>query len=255
MLHRVQVTDTSQHQLFRGDCVNQTFMVELLQRNHYLRTPKKRLACAKKHEQWTLDRWKSALWSDESKCEIFGANRCVVVRPRVGERMILCMCGSHREAWRRCDVWGCFAGDTVSDLFRIQGTLNQHGYPNILQWYAIPSGLRLVGLLFVFNMTMTQNTPPGCVRAIWPRRIVMECCIRWPGLHNHLTSPQMRRFGMSWTAGWRKSSQQVLSICGNSFKTVGKAFLIKLVERMQSCHQGKGCYFEESKIVNIFWFV
>ena len=28
-------TDTSQHQLFRGDCVNQVFMVELLQRNHY----------------------------------------------------------------------------------------------------------------------------------------------------------------------------------------------------------------------------
>ena len=32
---RVQVTDTSQHQLFRGDCVNQAFMIELLQRNLY----------------------------------------------------------------------------------------------------------------------------------------------------------------------------------------------------------------------------
>ena len=32
---RVQVTCTSQHQLFRGDCVNQAFMVELLQRTHY----------------------------------------------------------------------------------------------------------------------------------------------------------------------------------------------------------------------------
>ena len=27
---RVKVTDTSQHQLFRGDCLNQAFMVELL---------------------------------------------------------------------------------------------------------------------------------------------------------------------------------------------------------------------------------
>jgi hypothetical protein len=25
-------------------------------------------------------------------------------------------------------VWGCFAGDTVCDVFRIQGTLNQHDY-------------------------------------------------------------------------------------------------------------------------------
>jgi hypothetical protein len=35
---------------------------------------------------------------------------------------------------------------TLSDLFRIQGTLNQHGYHSILQQYAIPSGLGLVGL-------------------------------------------------------------------------------------------------------------
>ena len=59
-------------------------------------------------------------------------------------------------------MWGCFAGDTVSDLFRIQGTLNQHDYHSILQRYAIPSGLRIVGLSFVFNGTMTQHTPRLC---------------------------------------------------------------------------------------------
>jgi hypothetical protein len=48
----------------------------------------------------------------------------------------------------------------------------------------------------------------------------------------------------------------VLSICGNSFKDVEKAFLMKLVERMPSvCKAGintKGVYFEESKILHIF---
>ena len=34
IIHKDQVTDTSQHQLFRGDCVNQAFMVEILQANH-----------------------------------------------------------------------------------------------------------------------------------------------------------------------------------------------------------------------------
>jgi hypothetical protein len=43
-------------------------------------------------------------------------------------------------------VWGFFAGDTVCDLFRIQGTLNLHGYHSILQRYTILSGLPLVGL-------------------------------------------------------------------------------------------------------------
>jgi hypothetical protein len=44
----------------------------------------------------------------------------------------------------------------------------------------------------------------------------------------------------------------VLSICGNFFKTVGKAFQVKLVERMprvcKDVMKAKGDYFEESII-------
>ena len=59
-------------------------------------------------------------------------------------------------------VWGCFAGETVSDLFRIQGTLNQHGYHSILQRYAISSGLWLGNCHLFFNRTMTQHTSRLC---------------------------------------------------------------------------------------------
>jgi hypothetical protein len=44
----------------------------------------------------------------------------------------------------------------------------------------------------------------------------------------------------------------VLRICGNSFKTVGKAFQVKLVKRMPKVYKAvikaKCGYFEESKI-------
>ena len=60
------------------------------------------------------------------------------------------------------EVWGCFVGDTISDLFRIQGTLNQHGYNSIRQRYAIPSRLRLVGLPFVFH----QDNDPTHLQAV-----------------------------------------------------------------------------------------
>ena len=112
-----------------------------------------RLAWAKKHKQWTLDRWKIVLLSDESKFEISGSNRRVFVRRRVyGVRMIsACVFPIMKHGGGGVMVWGCCAGDTVSDLFRIQGTLNQHGYHSILQRYAIPSGLRLVGLSFIFQ--------------------------------------------------------------------------------------------------------
>ena len=149
-------------------------------------------------------------------------------------------------------LWcGCALLVTLSDLFRIQGTLNQHGCHNILQRYTIPSGLVLVPLSplsFCFSTEQWPNTPPGFVRGIWQRRRVMECCIRWPGLHNPPTSTKLRWFEMSWTPEWWKSSQQVLCVCWNSFKTVGKAFLLKLVERMTSYHQGKGWLFEKSQI-------
>ena len=56
-------------------------------------------------------------------------------------------------------VWGCFAGDTVCDLFRIQGTLNQHGYHSILQQNTIPSGLGLVGLSLVFQQDNDPTHP------------------------------------------------------------------------------------------------
>ena len=59
-------------------------------------------------------------------------------------------------------VWESFAGDTVCDLFRIQGILNQHGYHSILQQYAIPSGLHLVGLPVVFK----QDNDPTHLQAV-----------------------------------------------------------------------------------------
>ena len=35
-----------------------------------------------------MDQWKSVLWSDNSKFEIFGSNRSVFVRRREGDRMV-----------------------------------------------------------------------------------------------------------------------------------------------------------------------
>ncbi|CAJ0966938.1 unnamed protein product [Ranitomeya imitator] len=112
----------------------------------------KRLVWAKEHKEWTLDQWKSVLWSDESKFEIFGSNHRVFVRCRKGERMdSTWLVPTVKHGGGGVMVWGCFAGDTVGDLFKIEGILNQHGYHSILQQHTIPSGLRLVGPSFIFQ--------------------------------------------------------------------------------------------------------
>ena len=67
----------------------------------------KRLVWAKEHKEWTLDQWKSVLWSDESKFEIFGSNHRVFCATQKRWTDGLYMPGSHREAWRRrCDGVG-----------------------------------------------------------------------------------------------------------------------------------------------------
>jgi hypothetical protein len=73
-------------------------------------TNKKRLAWAKKHKQWTLDRWKSVLLSDQI-CDFWSNPQCQCdTQSRWTDD--LCMCGFHCEAWRqRCDgvgvLWWC----------------------------------------------------------------------------------------------------------------------------------------------------
>ena len=111
-------------------------MVEIAAKKPLLKdhNNKKRHAWAKKHEQWTLFWWKSVFWSDKSKFEIFGSNRHVFVRRRVGEWIISAfVVPTVKHGGGDVMVWGCFAGDTVCNLFRIQGTLNQYGYHRILQ--------------------------------------------------------------------------------------------------------------------------
>ena len=67
----------------------------------------------------------SVLWSDESKF-IFG-------KRRVDERMIsACLVPNAKHGGGGVLCGGAFLV-TVSDLFRIQGTLNQNGYHSILQ--------------------------------------------------------------------------------------------------------------------------
>ena len=84
---------------------------------------------------------------------MFGSNRRVFVRCREGERInSACVVPTVKHGGGGgVMVWGCFAGDTVGDLFRNQGTLNQHGYHSIQEQYAIPSGLCLVEPSFVFQ--------------------------------------------------------------------------------------------------------
>ena len=91
---------------------------------------------------------------------------------------------------------------------------------------------------FSFNRTMTSNTLPDFVMAIWPRGRVIECCIRWPGLHSQPAKPY-------WD-GWEWDGPQSEGKAGD--------YLMKLIERMprvsKAVIEAKASFFEEFKIWN-----
>jgi hypothetical protein len=53
-------------------------------------------------------------------------------------------------------VWGCFSGCGTGDLVKINGIMKKEQYKQILQENAVPSGLNLIGHVFIF---LQDNDP------------------------------------------------------------------------------------------------
>ena len=70
----------------------------------------KRLKFAQEHVDWTIDPWKSVLWTDESKFELFGSHRRQYVRRKVYERFKPdCIVPTVKHGGGSVMVWGVSA--------------------------------------------------------------------------------------------------------------------------------------------------
>ena len=162
------------------------------------------------------------------------------------------MCGSHCEAWR----WWCNGAllVTVCDLFRIQGTLNQHGYHSSLQQYSIPSGLRLVGLLFVFQK---DNDPKHTSRLCdgYLTKKKSDGSAASDDLASTITRPQpiWNDFDRRVKEKQPTSAQHMWELLQDCWKSITHEAGWENAKSVQSCHQGKERLLQ--RISNIFWFV
>ena len=112
----------------------------------------KRLDFAKEHLGWTVDQWKSVLWTDESKFELFGSHRRQFVRRKINERFkSQCISPTVKHGGASIMVWGCFSYSGVGSIKKIDGTMKKEQYHSILQFHAIPSGTRLIGHGFILQ--------------------------------------------------------------------------------------------------------
>jgi transposase len=101
---------------------------------------KARLAWAKKHQHWTVERWRHVLWSDESPFTVWPAPRCGRVwvhkgKTGIDERQIE---PTKKHGGGHLNVWGCFSASGVGSLKWVTGSMKATNYHGILTRRVLP---------------------------------------------------------------------------------------------------------------------
>ncbi len=81
----------------------------------------------------TVSKWKSVLWSDESKFDILVGNhgRCVLRAKEEGDLPACYQCLVQKPA--SLMVWGCISAYGMDSLHVLEGTMNAERYIKILE--------------------------------------------------------------------------------------------------------------------------
>ena len=99
-----------------------------------------RLKWAQEHKDWSLERWRHILWSDESSFTLWPAPHggkvwVVDSGPGLDPRQLE---GTKKHGGGRISVWGCFSASGVGKLKRMKGTMKAKDYHSILTSQVLP---------------------------------------------------------------------------------------------------------------------
>ena len=94
---------------------------------------KKRKLWAQCHNNWTVDNWKAAVFSDESKFNLFGSDGRLYCRRRPGDALLpQNVHKTVKHGGGNLQVWGCLTWNGTGHLHRIDGRMDAVQYCNIL---------------------------------------------------------------------------------------------------------------------------
>lgn len=106
-----------------------------------------RLAWCLQRRNWTVDHWKTVLWSDESRYTLFQSDGRAWVWRMPGERLLPeCIVPTLKFGGGGVLVWGCFSWYGLGPLHVVSGKLNADAYMNILDNQVIPTLWQFYGM-------------------------------------------------------------------------------------------------------------
>jgi transposase len=92
---------------------------------------KERLAFAKSHRYWTVDDWKTVIFSDETKINRFGSDGITWTWYKDGQTPQVKETTKHGGG--HLMLWGCITSRGIGYMCEIEGIMDQHLYRQILE--------------------------------------------------------------------------------------------------------------------------
>uniref|UniRef100_A0A9J8B2T7 Tc1-like transposase DDE domain-containing protein n=1 Tax=Cyprinus carpio carpio TaxID=630221 RepID=A0A9J8B2T7_CYPCA len=163
---------------------------------------RRRFLWAKAHLKWTVAKWKTVLWSDESKFEVlFGKLGRHVIRTKENKDNPSCY---QRSVLNPASlmVWGCMSACGMGSLHIWKGTINAERYIQVLEQHMLPSRRRLFqGRPCIFQH---DNARPhtASITTSWLRRRRIRV-LKWPAC-----SPDLSPIENIWRIIKRKMRQR-----------------------------------------------
>ncbi len=138
---------------------------------------RRRFLWAKAHLKWTVAKWKTVLWSDESKFEVlFGKLGRHVIRTKEDQDNPSYQHSVQKPA--SLMVWGCMSACGMGSLHIWKGTINAERYIQVLEQHMLPSRHHLFqGRPCIFQH---DNARPhtASITTSWLRRRIRV--LKWP---------------------------------------------------------------------------
>ena len=104
------------------------------------RNATRRLQWCKERRHWTLEQWKSVVWSDESRYQMWRSDGRVWVWRMPGERCLQeCIVPTVKFGGGGIMVWSCFSWYGLGPLVLVAGNMNADAYQTVLDNYALPT--------------------------------------------------------------------------------------------------------------------
>lgn len=207
-----------------------------------------RLRFAREHLNWTIDNWRTVLFTDESKVKFFSDDRRVRVWRKEGERFSeACIHGTDRFGGPSVMVWGGISLMGKTELvFLEEGTITAASYiERVIQPHVIPFGQR-IGENFVFMQDNARaHTARITQRALSEANITV---LPWPAMSpdlnpiEHLWDHLKRSLKSNFShVNSRQDLINALKVCWEQIPTENVIHLIESVpDRLRECIRTRG---------------